>query len=181
MLVKNAENRGQLEFVSLENMVPQDHLLRKIEDVYKRQSVYEAQTAVMAQGGAWLSNHVYTKDEVRWEYRDGNQWKPVSEDKFPGFSYTVEAGKKQDDFQFTRTELTLPNVLDEWDGLRLSLIHIYGTMVTATGNGRSLLPAQPITIIHIKPITAWRMPRQPFIAREKSRKAWLPSTGLSRT
>ena len=32
MLVKNAENREQLEFVSLENMVPQDHLLRKIDD-----------------------------------------------------------------------------------------------------------------------------------------------------
>lgn len=62
----------------------------------KDTSVYEAQTAVMAQGGAWLSNHVYTKDEVRWEYRDGNQWKPVSEDKFPGYSYTVEAGEKQD-------------------------------------------------------------------------------------
>ena len=31
MLVKNAENRGQLEFVSLEEMVPQDHLLRKID------------------------------------------------------------------------------------------------------------------------------------------------------
>ena len=31
MLVKNAENREQLEFVSLENMVPQDHLLRKID------------------------------------------------------------------------------------------------------------------------------------------------------
>ena len=29
MLVKNAENRGQLEFVSLESMVPQDHLLRR--------------------------------------------------------------------------------------------------------------------------------------------------------
>ena len=31
MLVKNAENRGQLEFVSLEEMVPRDHLLRKID------------------------------------------------------------------------------------------------------------------------------------------------------
>ena len=29
MPVKNAENRGQLEFVGLENMVPQDHLLRR--------------------------------------------------------------------------------------------------------------------------------------------------------
>ena len=29
MLVKNAENREQFEFVSLENMVPQDHLLRE--------------------------------------------------------------------------------------------------------------------------------------------------------
>ena len=31
MLVKNAENREQFEFVSLENMVPQDHLLQKID------------------------------------------------------------------------------------------------------------------------------------------------------
>ena len=31
MLVKKAEDRGQLEFVNLENMVPQDHLLRKID------------------------------------------------------------------------------------------------------------------------------------------------------
>ena len=102
----------------------------------KDTSVYEAQTAVMAQGGAWLSNHVYTKDEVRWEYRDGDQWKPVSEDKFPGFSYTVEAGKKQDDFQFTRTELTLPNVLDEWDGLHFRAVFSYqGQTVTTADNG----------------------------------------------
>ena len=31
MLVNNAENRGQMEFVSFENMVPQNHLLRKID------------------------------------------------------------------------------------------------------------------------------------------------------
>lgn len=31
MLVKNAENREQLEFVSLENMVPSEYLLRKID------------------------------------------------------------------------------------------------------------------------------------------------------
>lgn len=102
----------------------------------KDTSVYEAQTAVMAQGGAWLSNHVYTKDEVRWEYRDGNQWKPVSEDKFPGYSYTVEAGEKQDGFQFTRTELTLPNVLDEWDGLHFRAVFSYqGQTVTTADDG----------------------------------------------
>ena len=31
MMVKNAENRSQMEFVSLEEMVPQNHLLRKID------------------------------------------------------------------------------------------------------------------------------------------------------
>ena len=41
MLVKNAENRGQLEFVSLENMVPQDHLLRKIDSAIDFKKIYE--------------------------------------------------------------------------------------------------------------------------------------------
>ena len=31
MLVKNAKNREQLEFVSLEDIAPQDHFLRKID------------------------------------------------------------------------------------------------------------------------------------------------------
>ena len=41
MLVKNAENRGQLEFVSLENMVPQDHLLRKIDAAVNFARIYD--------------------------------------------------------------------------------------------------------------------------------------------
>ena len=41
MLVKNAENREQLEFVSLENMVPQDHLLRKIDTAIDFKKIYE--------------------------------------------------------------------------------------------------------------------------------------------
>ena len=41
MLVKNAENRGQLEFVSLENMVAQDHLLRKIDAAIDFKKIYE--------------------------------------------------------------------------------------------------------------------------------------------
>lgn len=41
MLVKNAENRGQLEFVSLENMVPQNHLLRKIDTAIDFKKIYE--------------------------------------------------------------------------------------------------------------------------------------------
>ena len=42
MLVKNAENRGQLEFVSLEEMVPQDHLLRKIEEAIDFKKIYKS-------------------------------------------------------------------------------------------------------------------------------------------
>ena len=41
MLIKNAENRGQLEFVSLENMVPQNHLLRKIDTAIDFKNIYE--------------------------------------------------------------------------------------------------------------------------------------------
>lgn len=40
MLVKNAENRGQLKFVSLETMVPQDHLLRKIDAAIDFKKIY---------------------------------------------------------------------------------------------------------------------------------------------
>ncbi len=41
MLVKNAENREQLEFVSLEEMVPRDHLLRKIDAAIDFKKIYE--------------------------------------------------------------------------------------------------------------------------------------------
>ena len=41
MLVKKAEDRGQLEFVNLENMVPQDHLLRKIDAAIDFKKIYE--------------------------------------------------------------------------------------------------------------------------------------------
>ena len=41
MLVKNVENRGQLEFVSLESLVPQEHLLRKIDTAIDFKRIYE--------------------------------------------------------------------------------------------------------------------------------------------
>ena len=41
MLVKNTENRGQVEIVSLENMVPEDHLLRKIDGAIDFKKIYE--------------------------------------------------------------------------------------------------------------------------------------------
>ena len=41
MLVKNAENRDHVEFVSLENMVAQDHLLRKMDAAINFQKIYE--------------------------------------------------------------------------------------------------------------------------------------------
>ena len=41
MLAKKAEDRGQLEFVNLENMVPQDHLLRKIDAAIDFKKIYE--------------------------------------------------------------------------------------------------------------------------------------------
>ena len=41
MLVKNAGNRGQLEYVSLEEMVPQNHLLRKIDAAIDFKKIYE--------------------------------------------------------------------------------------------------------------------------------------------
>ncbi len=41
MLAKRAENRGQLEFVSLESIVPQEHLLRKIDAAIDFKKIYE--------------------------------------------------------------------------------------------------------------------------------------------
>lgn len=41
MLVKNAENRNLIEFVSLEEMVPQDHLLHKIDAAIDFSKIYE--------------------------------------------------------------------------------------------------------------------------------------------
>ena len=41
MLTKNIENRNQVEFVSLEQMVPQDHLLRQIDAAINFNKVYE--------------------------------------------------------------------------------------------------------------------------------------------
>lgn len=41
ILVKNAEDREQLEFVSLESIVPQDHLLRKIDAAIDFKKIYE--------------------------------------------------------------------------------------------------------------------------------------------
>ena len=53
MLVKNAKNRKQLEFVSLENIVPQDHLLRKIDAAIDFKKIYE------------FVEDLYCKDNVR--------------------------------------------------------------------------------------------------------------------
>ena len=41
MLTKNIENRGQVEFVSLEQMVPADHLLRQIDAAIDFNKIYE--------------------------------------------------------------------------------------------------------------------------------------------
>ena len=41
MLTKNIENRNQVEFVSLEQTVPQDHLLRQIDAAINFNKVYE--------------------------------------------------------------------------------------------------------------------------------------------
>ena len=41
MLTKNIENRNQVEFVSLEQMVSQDHLLRQIDAAINFNKVYE--------------------------------------------------------------------------------------------------------------------------------------------
>ena len=41
MLTKNIENRGQVEFVSLEQMVPADHLLRQIDAAIDFHKIYE--------------------------------------------------------------------------------------------------------------------------------------------
>lgn len=41
MLTKNVENRNQIEFVSLEEMVPADHLLRQIDAAIDFNKIYE--------------------------------------------------------------------------------------------------------------------------------------------
>lgn len=41
VLTKNIENRGQVEFVSLEQMVPADHLLRQIDAAIDFHKIYE--------------------------------------------------------------------------------------------------------------------------------------------
>ena len=41
VLTKDIENRNQVEFVSLEQMVPQDHLLRQIDAAINFNKVYE--------------------------------------------------------------------------------------------------------------------------------------------
>ena len=60
MLVKNAENRGQVEFVSLEEMVPKDHLLRKIDAAVLRERPChskrgESRAALAVDGGGALA------------------------------------------------------------------------------------------------------------------------------
>lgn len=41
MLEKKAKNREQVEFICLENLVPQDHLLRKIDNAVNFDKLYE--------------------------------------------------------------------------------------------------------------------------------------------
>lgn len=41
MLEKKAKNREQIEFICLENLVPQDHLLRKIDSAVDFDKLYE--------------------------------------------------------------------------------------------------------------------------------------------
>ena len=41
MMVRDAENRNQMEFVSLEEMVPQNHLLRKIDAAIDFRKIYQ--------------------------------------------------------------------------------------------------------------------------------------------
>ena len=41
MLEKKAKNREQIEFICLENLVPQDHLLRKINSTVDFDKLYE--------------------------------------------------------------------------------------------------------------------------------------------
>lgn len=41
MLTKNVENRNQVEFVRLEQMVPADHLLRHIDAAIDFNKIYE--------------------------------------------------------------------------------------------------------------------------------------------
>lgn len=41
VFTKNIENRNQVEFVSLEQMVPKDHLLRQIDAAIDFHKIYE--------------------------------------------------------------------------------------------------------------------------------------------
>ena len=41
MLEKNVQNRNQVEIISLENLVPQEHLLRKIDNAVEFEKIYE--------------------------------------------------------------------------------------------------------------------------------------------
>ena len=41
MLEKNVENRNQVEIISLENLVPQEHLLRKIDNAVEFEKIYK--------------------------------------------------------------------------------------------------------------------------------------------
>ena len=41
MLEKNVQNRNQVEIICIEDLVPQDHLLRKIESVVDFKKIYD--------------------------------------------------------------------------------------------------------------------------------------------
>ena len=41
MMVRDTENRNQMEFVSLEEMVPQNHLLRQIDAAIDFRKIYQ--------------------------------------------------------------------------------------------------------------------------------------------
>ena len=41
MLEKNVQNRNQIEIICIEDLVPQDHLLRKIERAVDFKKIYE--------------------------------------------------------------------------------------------------------------------------------------------
>ena len=41
MIVKNSKNRDQVEIVCIENLVPEEHLLRKIDRAVNFEKIYE--------------------------------------------------------------------------------------------------------------------------------------------
>ena len=41
VLEKNVKNREQVEFICLENLVPEEHLLRKIDKAVNFEKIYE--------------------------------------------------------------------------------------------------------------------------------------------